>query len=222
MDDRRVGLVIRALRRLRGWRQSGLVLGEACRSPRFQSSNAGTWTRCRCGRSGGSFLPSRHAATYIRWRGGSLDRTVDERHADLVDGAGRSLTGLGRDHLPEVMYNIFGDRGSIDLFGFHRATPRCSSSRSRRSSPRSRKRFAASTRRSASRRKSARSGAVRLSPRRQPSCDAGHHRGSPPVHAPPRCARARLSHRERGDPAVAGGAGRVGPRALVSGEYQPL
>ena len=53
----------------------------------------------------------------VLWRGPSLDRLVDARHAALVDFAARRLLRLGWTCLPEVSYSEFGERGSIDLLG---------------------------------------------------------------------------------------------------------
>jgi transcriptional regulator with XRE-family HTH domain len=53
----------------------------------------------------------------VLWRGPSIDRLVDARHAALVDSAARRLRQLGWDVLPEVSYSEFGERGSIDLLG---------------------------------------------------------------------------------------------------------
>jgi transcriptional regulator with XRE-family HTH domain len=123
MEDRRVGLVIRALRRRRGWRQSDLASTAGVSQPSISLVERGhvdTFS-LRTLRRILLALEARGDVD-VRWRGGSLDRTIDERHADLGAVAVRSLTNLGWDHAVEVTYSIFGERGSIDLLGFHRAT----------------------------------------------------------------------------------------------------
>jgi transcriptional regulator with XRE-family HTH domain len=55
----------------------------------------------------------------IRWRGGAIDRLLDERHAAVVGATGDLLDTDGWEVVPEVTYNHFGDRGSIDLVGWH-------------------------------------------------------------------------------------------------------
>ncbi len=50
-----------------------------------------------------------------RWRGGDLDRLLDERHASIVTGAAAYLVGWGWLTTPEVTYSVYGERGSIDL-----------------------------------------------------------------------------------------------------------
>lgn len=55
----------------------------------------------------------------VRWRGGALDRVLDERHAALVGETARRLEACGWSVLPEVSYSEFGERGAIDLLGWH-------------------------------------------------------------------------------------------------------
>lgn len=57
-----------------------------------------------------------------RWRGEGLDRLLDEAHAVLVDRVVRELRAAGWDVAVEVTFNHFGDRGSIDVFGWHPKT----------------------------------------------------------------------------------------------------
>jgi transcriptional regulator with XRE-family HTH domain len=123
MDDRRIGLVIRALRRRRGWRQVDLAVAAGVSQPSISLVERGhvdTFS-IRTLRRILLALEARGDLD-VRWRGGALDRTIDEGHADLVTLAVRSLANLGWDHAVEVTYAIFGERGSIDLLGFHRAT----------------------------------------------------------------------------------------------------
>jgi hypothetical protein len=58
----------------------------------------------------------------VSWRGGALDRLVDEDHAFLVDAVVRRLRALGWAVVVEASFNHFGDRGSIDVLGFHAAS----------------------------------------------------------------------------------------------------
>src|SRR3972149_10259889 len=51
----------------------------------------------------------------IRWRGGIIDRLLDERHAELVGAVATTLARFGWEIDPEVSYSIYGERGSIDL-----------------------------------------------------------------------------------------------------------
>jgi transcriptional regulator with XRE-family HTH domain len=58
----------------------------------------------------------------VRWRGGDLDRLLDERHARLGARLARILESLRWEVSPEVTFAIYGERGSIDLLAWHAAT----------------------------------------------------------------------------------------------------
>jgi hypothetical protein len=51
----------------------------------------------------------------VRWRGGMLDRLLDERHAELVGAMVVRLRRLGWSVELEVSYSVYGERGSIDI-----------------------------------------------------------------------------------------------------------
>jgi transcriptional regulator with XRE-family HTH domain len=55
----------------------------------------------------------------LRWRGGELDRLIDEAHATLVGAVGRRLGADGWETRPEVTYSIYGERGSIEVLAWH-------------------------------------------------------------------------------------------------------
>ena len=59
---------------------------------------------------------------FVRWRGGDLDRLLDERHAWLGGMAADEIGREGWTVLPEVTYSVFGERGSIDLLAWHATT----------------------------------------------------------------------------------------------------
>jgi len=58
----------------------------------------------------------------IRWRGEGLDRLLDEGHAVLVDQIVAMLRTAGWHVALEVTFNDYGDRGSIDVLGWHPST----------------------------------------------------------------------------------------------------
>ena len=123
MDERRVGLIIRALRRRRGWRQADLGAAAGLSQPAISLIERGhvdTFS-LRAVRRILLALEAR-GDVEVRWRGGSLDRVLDERHAGLAGIAHGLLLRHGWESFPEVTYAVFGERGSIDLLGFHRAT----------------------------------------------------------------------------------------------------
>ena len=58
-----------------------------------------------------------------RWRGGDLDRMLNARHAALAeDVVAWILERPGWELKPEVSFNVFGERGVIDLLAWHAAT----------------------------------------------------------------------------------------------------
>ena len=58
----------------------------------------------------------------VLWRGGGIDRLLDERHAQLVGASVAGLSALGWRVLVEATYSVFGERGSIDVLAGHDAT----------------------------------------------------------------------------------------------------
>ncbi len=53
------------------------------------------------------------------FRGGELDRLLDEGHAALVDAVVARLAALGWEVRPEVSFAVYGERGSIDVIAWH-------------------------------------------------------------------------------------------------------
>jgi transcriptional regulator with XRE-family HTH domain len=118
VDDRTVGLIIRALRRRRGWRQADLA-GRASVSQstvsraergRLQNLSLGTIRALFAALEAGVLLAP-------RWRGAELERLLDEDHSMVVDAVATRLEGLGWTVEAEVTYSEFGERGSIDVLG---------------------------------------------------------------------------------------------------------
>lgn len=58
----------------------------------------------------------------VRWRGEQLDRLMDADHAALVQATVDLLHSLGWLVRVEVSFNHYGDRGRVDVLGFHPAT----------------------------------------------------------------------------------------------------
>lgn len=57
----------------------------------------------------------------VSWRGGALDRLLDERHARLVGQFAGNLTRAGWEAHVEVTFARYGERGSIDIVALRRA-----------------------------------------------------------------------------------------------------
>ena len=58
----------------------------------------------------------------IRWHGEALDRLLDEEHAAIVDQVVAILRANDWEIELEVTFSEYGERGSIDIFGWHPAT----------------------------------------------------------------------------------------------------
>jgi hypothetical protein len=58
----------------------------------------------------------------LRWNGEQLDRLLDEAHARLVEAVVLLLRASGWDVAVEVSFAEWGERGSIDVFAYHRLT----------------------------------------------------------------------------------------------------
>jgi hypothetical protein len=58
----------------------------------------------------------------LRWRGGLGDRLIDTGHAAIVEAVIAVLHDAGWATLPEHSFNVYGDRGSVDVLAWHAAT----------------------------------------------------------------------------------------------------
>ena len=58
----------------------------------------------------------------LDWNGEQLDRLLDGDHAALVDAVVRRLVAEDWDCATEVTFNVYGERGSMDLLAFHAQT----------------------------------------------------------------------------------------------------
>jgi transcriptional regulator with XRE-family HTH domain len=123
MDPRRIGSDIRLLRVERGWTQSRLADAagvSAWAVYRIEGGHgdavlAGTLARVVAALDG-------YLAVRVLWHGEGLDRLRDRRHAALVERVITLLQGDGWIVEPEVSFNVFGERGSIDILALHPAT----------------------------------------------------------------------------------------------------
>ena len=118
MDDRTVGLVLRALRRRRGWRQVDLAA-------RARSSQS-VVSQLERGHLAGTTIETlreifgaveARLILDVRWRGAEADRLLDLDHAAIVEAVARRLVDASWQALLEVTYSIGPERGSIDVLG---------------------------------------------------------------------------------------------------------
>ena len=123
VDMTRFGADVRLLRRRKGWSQRRLA-GE---------SKVARWVvvTIEAGR-GERIRPSLLAAVVVAlggrisirvlYQGEGLDRLRDQRHAALVEAIVRLLRASGWEVATELSFNVYGERGSIDVLAFHPAT----------------------------------------------------------------------------------------------------
>lgn len=122
-DDERLGHLLRAIRRRTGLTQAHLALMAGV--PRRDV------IAVEAGRAGGvelerlrrlfSELDARFKPA-VWWRGAAADRLLDERHAALTEIGVVVLARRGWQTAVEVSFSEFGERGSVDILGFHAAT----------------------------------------------------------------------------------------------------
>lgn len=123
VDELRFGARVRAVRLRLGWRQADVAAKAGV--SRY------TVLRVEHGELGG--MPISILQTVLRvlqidldlvprWRGGDLDRLLDEGHALLGGDMATILQALGWVVQAEVSFSIYGERGSIDLLAWHPAS----------------------------------------------------------------------------------------------------
>ena len=123
MDPVRLGHQYRALRLRRRWRQ--MDLGTKARVSRS------TISRLERGRLDNVSVATLRSVAEaldasldirLRWNGENLDRLLDEAHSGLVEDLVRRLHADGWLTEVEASFSIRGERGSIDVLGYHEAT----------------------------------------------------------------------------------------------------
>jgi transcriptional regulator with XRE-family HTH domain len=123
MDERRAGRAVRALRLRRGLRQVDVAQRAGVPQATVSLIERGKVTRLQVGTVKAVVeAVGAEWAIDLRWRGADLDRLMDARHAELVATTMRRLDGCGWTVRPEVSYSVYGERGSIDILGWHAAT----------------------------------------------------------------------------------------------------
>lgn len=123
MDDRRVGEIIRAVRRRAGLTQARLAARAATSQAVVSDLERGRLEEVglRLARRGCAALDIRLPLA-PRWRGADLYRLLDESHAALVDATIAQLDVLGWQCSPEFTFSHYGERGSADIVAWHADT----------------------------------------------------------------------------------------------------
>jgi transcriptional regulator with XRE-family HTH domain len=120
VDDIRVGLVFRAVRRAKGLRQADVAVRAGLSQQFVSDLERGRVGHMlvRCVRSVGAALEI-EMPFGPRWRGPELDRLLDADHATIVGGVVAYLRQLEWTVLVEWSFNHYGERGSIDIVAWH-------------------------------------------------------------------------------------------------------
>jgi transcriptional regulator with XRE-family HTH domain len=123
VDDVRLGLAFRSVRLRFGWRQIDVAAKAGVSHQVVSRIERGHPEEV-------SIRAVRAVATALgirldlvpRWRGGELDRLVSGRHAAMHETVITLFDSLpGWEIISEVSYSIYGERGVIDLIGWHAA-----------------------------------------------------------------------------------------------------
>lgn len=120
MDEAAIGRVVRALRHRVAWRQQDVAARAGVSQDAVSLLERGQMDRLslRLVRRIARALDAEIVVS-VRWRGGELDRLMDEGHAALVEAAVRILERYGWAPAPEVSFSVYGERGSIDVLAWH-------------------------------------------------------------------------------------------------------
>jgi transcriptional regulator with XRE-family HTH domain len=122
MTDVIVGLIFRAVRRRKGWRQIDVARRAGVSQQLVSLIEHGHLEQVSLGT-----LRSVARALEIdlplapRWRGPELDRLLDAEHAALVETAVVAFAGSGWMVALEWSFNHFGERGAVDILGWYAA-----------------------------------------------------------------------------------------------------
>jgi transcriptional regulator with XRE-family HTH domain len=120
VDSIKFGRGIRALRQRRGWRQedlataAGVSRSVVARVEQGRGDRAPFTTLQRVAAALGARVIVR-----LDWQGEGLDRLIDARHAALVDLVVREMSSNGWLCVTEATFNVYGERGSVDVLAFH-------------------------------------------------------------------------------------------------------
>jgi transcriptional regulator with XRE-family HTH domain len=120
VDAVRFGRAMRELRVKRGWRQedlarhAGLSRGAVARVEQGRGDRLTIQTVERLITALGARFVWR-----IDWNGEALDRLLDQSHASVVELVVRVLAANGWLCVSEASFNVYGERGSIDVLAYH-------------------------------------------------------------------------------------------------------
>lgn len=124
MDDARIGRIVVVLRQRRGWRQTDLATRAGISESAVSRIEHGQVDRYTVATVRRVFKALDAAASLdVRWHGrGDLDRLLDADHASVVEAWTERHARAGWETWNEASFNIYGERGRIDLLAFHPPT----------------------------------------------------------------------------------------------------
>ena len=123
MDLVRFGVVIRALRRRRGWRQVDLAAAAGVSQDVVSMIERGFGGRMALETLERVAAPlEARVLLDVRWRAGELDRLLDHDHGALAATMAGLLARFAWEFQFEVTYAIFRSTGSIDILAWHAPT----------------------------------------------------------------------------------------------------
>jgi transcriptional regulator with XRE-family HTH domain len=121
-DDERLGYSLRAIRRRLGLTQRELAAAAQVPREDVMAIEAGLAGRLELDRLRRVYAAAGGSAKLSTWwRGAAADRLLDERHASIVERAVSVMRVDAWEPLVEASFSEYGERGSIDIFGAHRA-----------------------------------------------------------------------------------------------------
>jgi transcriptional regulator with XRE-family HTH domain len=120
VDDLRVGRVLRAVRHRRNLRQRDVATSAGVNQSVISDLELGKLESV-------GLATARRVAQALdvqlvmtaHWRGGELDRLLDRAHASIVEHVIGFLRAAEWEVLPEFTFNVYGDRGSVDILAWH-------------------------------------------------------------------------------------------------------
>jgi transcriptional regulator with XRE-family HTH domain len=123
MDDRKVGAILRAIRLHGELRQADVAARAGVSQSRISTAERG--------KLGSISLDNLRALARVLgvrlellplWRGGAFDRLLDQGHAELGERVASHLRRYRYEVLLEYSFNHFGERGSVDVVGWHESS----------------------------------------------------------------------------------------------------
>ena len=123
MDMTRFGADVRLLRLRKRWSQRRLAAEATVKRWVIVGVEAGRGDRIRVELLAAVVVAlGGRISVRVLYQGEGMDRLRDQRHAALVETIVRLLRAAGWEVATEVSFNVYGERGSIDVLAFHPAT----------------------------------------------------------------------------------------------------